>query len=384
MRVLTLCALLVGCSSGSEDERPPRGGEPGGEGGIVTSAFCEGIVTPPKDPPRFYEDNPTLPDANDSGAGLVYSDPAAQGMDGGVLEGAASELSGKPFVHSLVVMRHGAVVMERYFNGSAPGDSNAIHSSSKSMLAMLVGIAIEEGHIAGVDQPVSELAPDLFEGVGPEVAGITVGQLLTMSAGFEWREDVSEYQLQNEPNWIGAIVDLPLETEPGAKFNYSTCQSHLMGAVLAHATGSSLCDYAHDKLLRPIGAEAERWGRDPQGYFSGGYNVTMSPLELLRFGQLVVDRGSFGGVQVVPADWVDASVDEQIVDGGAYWYGYYFWLFRPPGEELDIAWGYGGQLVYTVPDHDVVVVITTNTSELDPDYDGGQLVLDHVIAAIVD
>jgi len=87
-----------------------------------------------------------------------------------------------------------------------------------------------------------------------------------------------------------------------------------MAAALAHATGQSLCDYAHDQLLTPLHVRAERWGRDPQGYFSGGYNVYLTPRELLRFGQLVSRRGAFDGASIVPATWVDDAVREQIAD----------------------------------------------------------------------
>ncbi len=368
---------LIGCAA---EEPAPTAHAPRG---LYTSPLCEGIATPLADPPSFYEDNPTLPDANDSGAGLRHAAPEDVGLDGEVLAGAVAELEARSYVHSVIVARHGQIVLEEYLHGSGPQASNAVHSSSKSMLSLAVGVAVGEGAMR-LDQPVAELLPDLFDGAAESTRSITVEHLLTMSAGFEWREDVDEYRLQREPDWLAAIVDLPMATTPGSAFNYSTAQTHLLGAALAHATGESLCDVVHSRLLTPVGARAERWGRDPQGYFSGGYNVTMTPRELYRFGQLVLDRGVWEGEQVVDGAWVDAAVSEQIADAGAYWYGYGFWLYRPPGYALDIAWGYGGQLVYTLREQDLVVVITTNTQDFAPDYDGGALVLEHVVGAIVD
>lgn len=369
---MLLLYALVACSDPELDE-PDRRPPPEDEPAFQTGAFCESIASPLEDPPSFYESNPTLPDTG-GGGGLVAGDPAAHGVDPAALERAAEELAALPFTWSLLVLRDGALIFERYFNGSSADDSNNVHSSSKSMLALLVGAAIDRGDIRGLDQPVSELLPELFAEASEEKRAITVQQLLTMSAGFRWTEDVSEYQLEREEDWLQAIVDLPLSTPPGQAFNYSTSQSHLMGAALAHATGLSLCDFAHEALFDPMGIGAERWGRDPQGYFSGGYNLYMSPRELAKFGQLVLDRGAWEGRQLVPASWVDDAVDEHMVDAGLYYYGYYFWLWRPGGEEINIAWGYGGQLVYTLPAYDMVVVITTNTRDYDPDYDGGPLV----------
>ena len=144
----------------------------------------------------------------------------------------------------------------------------------------------------------------------------------------------------------------------------------------------STCQYAHQALLGPLGNVAEHWGRDPQGYFSGGCNVYMTPRELARFGLLVGDGGQWRGAQLIPADWVDAAVSAQADAGYGYSYGYLFWLTTIRGHAVAIAWGWGGQLVYVVRDLDLVVVFTTNTRDFAPDYDGFDILRDHVIPAV--
>ncbi|NOY27913.1 MAG: serine hydrolase [Oligoflexia bacterium] len=378
---LVLLSFLLGCGKSTG-----RGSDTATGAGIEVSDFCEGIVSPQTDPPSFYEDNPTLPDtvpAGDARFDFTTATPADQGLDSAMLDDAVTVLDGKPYINSLLVMRGGDLVLEHYFHGSAADDSNNVHSASKSVLGLLVGIAIEQGDIDGIDQPVSELLPDLFDGKSETKRAITVGNLLTMSAGFAWIEDQSEGSIERTDDWLQTIVDLPLDSTPGTQFNYSTIQTHLMGAALAHATGQSLCDYAHDQIYTPLGIAAERWGRDPQGYFSGGFNVYLTARELLRFGKLVLDRGAADGQQLVPASWVDDATSRQITDAGNYYYGYYFWLRRGADTPLDIAWGYGGQLVYVIPDVDMVVVITTNTRDYGVEYDGADLVLERIVGAVL-
>ena len=388
---------MAGCVVASDAESPSDDGtgddgvdtdtaadtdtDPDDDVPLVSSVVCEDIASPLLDPPEFYEANPLQVETGDNVA-FAEDTPESQGFDATLLESAAEELADLRYTTSLLVLRNDVLVMERYFNDAEVNDSNAIHSSSKSMLALLTGVAIEEGFIESRSQPVSDLLPELFDGADPAKQAITVEHLLTMSAGFKWREDISEYTLEDEPDWLQAIVDLELKTDPGEAFNYSTAQSHLLGAAITEATGMSLCDYAHTRLFDPIGIEAERWGRDPQGYFSAGYNVYMTPRELAQFGQLVLHRGQWDEKQVVPSAWVDDAVSEQIVDAGNYWYGYLFWLWRPQNDEIDIAWGYGGQLVYSISALDLVVVITTNTRDYNPDYDGTSLVRRKIMGAI--
>jgi len=376
-----LLGLSPGCPTASDDDDSAAGDDDD-----ATSAVdCEGIWEVDGGGGTFYEQNPTYDDPANDDAEWTFSTPAEQGMDGDRLDQAVAELEGQPIFWSFLVLRNGAIVAEHYFNGATAAHSNNVHSASKSVLGLLTGVAIEEGYVDGLDQPVRELLPEHFAALDdPAKDAITVGHLLTMTAGFEWTEDGSEYQIELQPDWVQAILELPLETAPGESFNYSTGQSHVLGAALAEATGMSTCQYAHDALLGPMGIVAEHWGRDPQGYFSGGCNVYLTPRELARFGLLVTDRGLWQGEQRVPAGWVDDAVSAQTDAGYGYRYGYLFWLTSIRGYDTAIAWGWGGQLVYVVHELDLVVVFTTNTRDFAPDYDGFDILRNHVIPAVTE
>lgn len=352
----------------------------------VSAVDCDTLHELPDGVPHtFYETNPTFQEPVDDQDWWTYGEPADQGMDSASLEAAVEELEALPYITSFIVMRHEVIVLERYLHGKQALDSDAVHSSSKSILADVVGLAHEQGHLPDLDQPVAEILPDYFDDVGDDrKLEYTVRHLLTMTAGFRWVEDETEYSIDDSDDWLQAIVDLPMVADPGTTFEYSTGQTHLASAVLTATTGMSTCEYAHRHLLEPIGITAEHWGRDPQGLFHGGCNLYLTPRELLRFGLLHLRDGDWEGEQIVPSDWIHDTEAWHTGFGDGWGYGYWFWLTRIQGHDVAIAWGYGGQLVYLIRDLDLVVVITTNTRDYVPDYDGTPLLRDYVVPAVLD
>jgi CubicO group peptidase (beta-lactamase class C family) len=352
------------------------------ESSSAISVDCESLWQREDQGDTFYENNPTYIDPIDDTSAWTFSEPEEQGMSSTPLADAASDLSARPYLASFLVLRNDAIVFEEYFNGSSARDSNNVHSASKSILGAVAGIAVEQGHISR-EQRLSEILQADFSSISdPGKGAITVENLLTMTAGFAWEEDSSEYELEVESNWVQAILELPLSDAPGSTFNYSTGQSHLLSAVISESTGTSLCEFAHANLLGPLGITAEHWGRDPQGYFSGGYNLYLTPRELAKFGLLLLRKGRWGGRQLVPESWVADSVRWQQDTGDGWGYGYQSWLTRMDNHDVHVAWGFGGQLVYVIPDLDLVIVMTTNTKDFSIDFDGATLVNDYVIPAV--
>lgn len=203
-----------------------------------------------------------------------------------------------------------------------------------------------------------------------------------MTSGIDWTEDTTENTIQTTPDWIAAILSLDMADTSGATFNYSTGNAHLDSAVLTAAVHTTACEFIHTNLLAPMGIVAEHWGRDPQGYFSGGYNLYLTPRELAKFGLLYLHGGNWHGRQLVPAAWVTAAMTAHAVDDRTYSYGYDFWLRKLAGHDVAMAWGFGGQMIFIVVDLNMVVVMTTNTKASNPDeFDGTEVMESSILPA---
>lgn len=344
-------------------------------------ADCDAISERPGGGQTFYEDNPTYIDEGAPPDWMV-STPGDVGIDDEALEVGAAELAQSPALLSLLVVRNDALVFERYYNGSDASHSNNIHSASKSILSALLGIALADGAIASLDAPLADYLPEYIE-TGSDKAAITLRHVVTMSGGLEWTEDDTESSvIESSDDWVGAILEQPLTGTPGVDFNYSSGMSHVLSAVLTRATETSTCSYAHEKLLAPLGIAAEHWGRDPNGVFSGGYNLYMTPRELARFGLLFLRDGEWEGNQLVPSSWVQESIQPQLPAEDGYDYGYFWWLLSGSPQDVAIAWGFGGQFVYLVPALDLMVVMTADTASDHAELDGETFLYDHLLPAV--
>ncbi|MCU1454962.1 MAG: hypothetical protein JWN46_3108, partial [Acidimicrobiales bacterium] len=375
--VVAVTVAATCSASGATAPGRPLAGR-GGAGEAAASVNCGAIGG---DGSSFYEDSPTYTDRTDDTPSWKFATPASQGMDGSQLQAGATELAARPELQSYLVMRNGALVFERYFNGGSKQASHNIHSASKSILSAAVGIAIDKGLIKSPDQKLSELLPSYFAGLDAGKQRLSVRHLLTMTGGLKWTEDSTEYQIETQPDWVRAILGQRLVTTPGSTFNYSTGLTHLMSAALTRATGMSTCDFVRRNLFEPLGITAEHWGRDPQGTFSGGCNLFITAREMAKFGQLHLNGGRWNGRQVVPAAWVAQATSRQVDDGG-YGYGFNWWLTKVSGHDVAAAWGYNGQFIYLVKDLGLVVVMTTDTQNHNVDFNGESILRDYVVPAV--
>lgn len=371
VRVVAMLSMIASCSS------------PVPSPVTTGAAFDCDTIQGPLSTTSFYEDNPTYTDPVDDSASWTTSTPAAQGMDSSLLERASTALADLPYTSSFLVIRRDALVFERYYHGSARNQSNNVHSASKSIWGAAIGIAIDQGRIPSADATIASTLPSRYLAeMSPETRTTKVRDLLTMTSGSRWNEDTTESQIQQSPDWVAATLRLPRAATPGELFNYSTGDTHLSSAVLTSATQTTACEFIHRNLLAPLGIVAEHWGRDPQGYFSGGYNFYATPRELAKFGLLYLHNGRWNGTQLVPAAWVEASMTNQVDAGAPYSYGYDFWLRDIAGHHVAMAWGSGGQMIYIIKDLDLVVVMTTNTRDFAQDsFDGLPMIEDHVLPA---
>ena len=165
------------------------------------------------------------------------------------------------------------------------------------------------------------------------------------------------------PNWVRYVLTRQLIDQPGTRVEYSTGTSHLLSAILTKATKSSTWQFAQESLARPLGFSLPRWTQDPQGIYFGGNEMSMTPRQMVRFGELYLHDGRVGATQVLPKAWVAKT---RVPRGRSRWgsdreYGYGFWIRDLAGHDSYYAWGYGGQFVFIVPDLELVVVTTSRT-----------------------
>lgn len=343
------------------------------------SNICKQAGPVPSTVYEFYESNPTYTaPLTDS---WTSAKPESQGIKSQILERASEYLSSLPQPLSFLVLRRNTLVWRKYFHGTREIDSHNVHSASKTILGLLYGLALNEEKIQNVDQKIGDLLPPRFK-IPAGKKNLTIRHLLTMSSGFQWEEDESEYGIEDTANWIQSILRLPLVAPLGEKFNYSTGNTHLLSSVLTEATGTSTCDFARTRLFKPLNISFEHWGRDPQGYFSGGYNLYLKATELLKLGQLILQEGKWNERQVVPSEWIRSMVSVDKVVDVRRSYGRLIWLYKLKGHDVYKMWGYGGQFVYVIPDYDLVVVTTADTKSSHTELDGEAFLDTHIFPAI--
>ncbi|HEU4648158.1 MAG TPA: serine hydrolase [Gemmatimonadales bacterium] len=326
-------------------------------GGLATLAGC-GDSTGPA--------TPASTEPVDLSAEWSSAAPEAEQVDGGQLRTALDGGVAIAGLRSVLVARHGRLVAERYLAGSRADSLHALRSITKSVMSLLVGLAIARGRVRGPEQPLAELFHPPLPPLDAERGAITVGELLTMTSGFQWDEGdgVAEYN-----NWVLApdqltyLLDRPIVSPPGTVFNYNSAAVHLLSAVLEVNAGGTAA-FADSTLLGPLGIRARDWELDNRQIPNGGAGLYLRPRDLAKIGQLVLQRGRSGAKAVVPAAWIDQSTQRHLGTGtalgslGTLDYGDLWWLGTVNGHPVVLGWGHGGQFVYVVPDLELVVVTT--------------------------
>ena len=293
-------------------------------------------------------------------------------------------------VRAVLVATGDEVVLAEY-QLAGPEDFFDTESVTKSVMSTLVGIAIDQGLIEGVDATLGELLPD--ETMPPDVAATTLAQVLTMTGGFAGTFLEPTQDFVRSRDWTRAVLRRRRPAAAGT-FAYSNDGAHLLSAVLTEATGTSVLSYARRVLLDPLGVDSRpaaqplavrrnaaayeaadfAWPVDPQGRALGWSLLKLRPEDLLAFGRLHLAEGRWEGRQVVSADWVAEATRSHVEASGAgEGYGYLWWVDEADGSPSYRAWGYGGQLVEVVPERDLVVVVASEVdlegpvSRLTPD-----------------
>lgn len=300
-----------------------------------------------------------------AGCAVAAVGPGAARTQRAGLDAVRRRARGFDQLHALVIARDGEILLAEAFRGPPVDRPVNIKSVSKTIVASLVGAALDRGLIESVEVPFATVAPALVPpAADPRVRGITLAHLLTMQAGLERTSGPNYGRWVQSPNWVAHALGRPFVAEPGGGMLYSTGSYHLLGAALARATGRSLLDLARDWLGRPLEIDIPPWTRDPQGFYMGGNNMALSPMAMLRFGEAWRAGGVWNGSRMVSRRWIEASWTPRtrsVFSGDDYGYGWF--LTRLSGRQVAYARGYGGQMIYVVPDAGLTVAVTSDPTQ---------------------
>ncbi len=320
-----------------------------------------------------------------AGAGSVGVDPAA--LERTVTSVARGEAG---FLKSLVVVRHGRLILDEYFHGWGPGDLSPIASCTKSVSSLLVGIAMQEGRIPrGVQTPLLDFFPDEQASAAVGWDGLTLENLLTMSMALDWSPEEAEATHGTGPEAFRQILGRRVTGIPGQDWQYVSMNVNLLAEVIRRATGEHAEAFARRVLFGPLGITAWNWdGGKTAGYNLMDGSLRLRPRDMARIGTMVLAGGTWQGKRVVDEGWIRRSLTPRFPAGDrGEGYGYLWWTWDVPGPDgqvIHLAWanGLGSQFIFLVPALDLVVVTTGGNHENGKHLAIGEVILRDLLPGI--
>ena len=319
------------------------------------------------------------------------SSPEQQGMSTAKLLKVEGRIRDNyPNLYSLLVVRHGFLVYEKYYGGMNRDSANPVYSVTKSITSALTGIAIQKKLIQGVSQRVADLLPEYFANVdNQKKTRITVENILTMMGGLRSIDSGYAAYFQSS-DWVQAAIDQPLTNQPGTKFQYNTGLPQFLSAAISKTSGMDMRKFAEENLFSKIGMKVGDWARDSKGCCGGGFGLSLTPRDMAKFGYLYLHNGKWSGEQIIPKDWIQTSTHKHVAVDKNNDYGYLFWIqeaFRSKDGKSRLVYyasGYGGQIIMMIPDLDMVTVVTASAAGKSKDgEDTLGLISEYVVPAVV-
>ena len=254
-------------------------------------------------------------------------------------------------IHSMIVMRHGKVVGEFYPAPFKAEYQHTQYSSSKTLVSIAVGIAIDENRLRLTDRVATFFPEYLPDTVSARLAAMTVRDLLTMTSGIK-----PDWGMRSKgTEWIKTFLCKNVENKPGEVFSYDSMVTYMLSAIVQKVTGMKVLDYLKIKLFNPMNVSVVNWEESPEGVNTGGWGLHIQSESLAKVGQMWLDGGVWNGQQLVSRKWITQMSTRQ-ANGGDYGYGFQTWMCAYPGAVR--ADGALGQYVIVVPEKDVVIVLT--------------------------
>jgi len=271
-------------------------------------------------------------------------------------------------IDSVTVVRNGYIVMDARIHPFNSTSKHNIFSCTKSVVSALIWIAIDQGYIEGLQQPVLSFFPKrTIANRDSNKDAMTLEDLLTMTTGFRCRDSYlyrwsGLNQMRESDDWVQFVLDLPMESEPGVRFEYCNGASFLLSAIIQETTGMSAHEFAEEHLFGPLGISDVDWSSSPQGISVGYSELRMHPHDMAKIGYLYLNDGRWEGEQIVSSEWVKASTSEYVSATLEDGYGYQWWI---DDSGMYLALGYSGQFIFVIPDKEMVVVFTSSLEESD-------------------
>jgi CubicO group peptidase (beta-lactamase class C family) len=309
------------------------------------------------------EPRPSFSDPN----ALPRSTPEAEGVDSAGLLGFVEGLEQKiDAVHSVLVVRHGKVVLEGFWSPYAANDLHVLYSVSKSFASTAIGIAQQEG-LLHVHDLVLPFFPELAPAQPAEhMKAMRIHDLLRMSSGHQ-NDANPVIKARADGQWVRAFLETDVENKPGTHWVYNSAASYMLCAIVQKVSGTTVEEYLRPRLFEPLGIERWFWCKSPEGITLGDGGLSLRSEHLAKFGLLYLQQGLWNGRRVLDAAYVDQASQRQTATGGNpagnwdYGYGYQFWRCKGAGYRADGAFG---QFSFIMPEHDAVVAVTSGTADM--------------------
>ncbi len=304
-------------------------------------------------------------DVNWPTRGWKERNPEDVGLDSELVAAMIEEIdhSGLDY-DGLVVVHKGVIAVERYYYIYEERTLHETYSVTKSVMSALVGIALQQGCIDSIEDPVLAYFTDReFLNTDDQKELITIKDFLTMSSGLAYDPD----KMYASPDWAQYTLDEPLIYPPGESWFYSNGGPQVLSALISQACEMDTLEFADQYLFKPLGITNYRWEKNMEGNLNGSWGLELTPRDMAKFGYLYLHDGIWDGEQILPPDWVELSSHRyhKVPDPLEPWDLYYGFLWWIHGDGFYAAHGYKGQFIYLAPEQDLVVVITANLADKD-------------------
>ncbi|MGC4044094.1 MAG: serine hydrolase [Armatimonas sp.] len=270
-------------------------------------------------------------------------------------------------LHSLMLLRHGKVAAEGWWNPYGPQHPHMLYSLSKSFTSTAIGLLISEGKLSKEAAVVSFFPNERPATIEDNLAAMQVQHLLMMGTGHDI-DTTGAVLSQPQGDWVRGFFSVPVAHAPTTKFVYNTGATYMLSAILQTVTGQTVLDYLRPRLFGPLGIQNPTWETCPKGRNAGGFGLSITTEDIAKFGQLYLQKGMWDGKQLVPAAWVADATQQHISNGDpktpsdwAQGYGYQFWRCRHDAYRGDGAFG---QFCVVLPEKDAVIAITSGTGDM--------------------